>query len=790
MLGLVLIGCGSAEPSVLVEPDLDKLTPGLATILAEEEVTSLSLIVQSNGDLEGAIALFEDLGGEVRSELKIIGGFSGSISSDQIASLSAQPVIKYISLDEKVSVSEVEPEILNQAGLTELAYTAKFHHGSTSNEHNSFNGSPIQLNDVEYANGVATRGKVTFELTFAESYNHFSAAVGLNRAEHNLACDGEVEFKIKINNHEVYKSPRMSDFESVGHIEILQNMDPGDEFKIEIKTHHEDKHNPCVYAALGNPTFSDMYRPFGSNLLTNGGFESDMAGWDIDKKSTDLVYSTNDLAQVYEGAAAMVLVGDKDHAKVEQKIDIEEGITYIVSGEALRLGQYAADTAGYPTKLKIEIKGKHKSKHDIFFESFAEFESFTYLFIGPEKAKEIELKFEIPKKSEGVQLAVDNVSVTAVEPGDWPEEMNTHLEAIGADQVHNQGVTGKDITVAVVDSGVNDAVLGKTLLKDVSTVGISGAQENGDFEDRHGHGTLMAGIIGNAIQGGVAPDANIISVQVLDGDGKGTVTDLLEGLNYVYSKKNEIDVVNLSIQGNVDGAYWANPINAAVQALWDAGIVVVVSAGNVGPDPITITTPGNDPYVITVGAFTDNYTPEDGDDDYIPPFSSSGPTEVGFVKPDVIAPGAHVNVLLHKRSNYRNRFGELHMGNQAFRTSGTSSAAAVTSGLVALMLAENDKLTPNEVKYRLMMTAQPLVDENNKLAVPIFRQGTGKVSAYAAVFNSGSIFDGEANLGMISGQPYVGPVKYDELRGGFYLVDADRNSLPEGEDMFWSGGNY
>jgi serine protease AprX len=135
-----------------------------------------------------------------------------------------------------------------------------------------------------------------------------------------------------------------------------------------------------------------------------------------------------------------------------------------------------------------------------------------------------------------------------------------------------------------------------------------------------------------------------IDVRALDAEGKGTYTDIIEGLDWILANKDRynIRVVNLSLIGGISSPYWADPINQAVEALWDAGIVVVAAAGNDGPDPMTIAAPGNDPFVITVGAFTDNFTPDDPSDDYLTPFSGAGPTEVGFVKPDVVGPGAHM----------------------------------------------------------------------------------------------------------------------------------------------------
>src|SRR5690606_31633931 len=131
----------------------------------------------------------------------------------------------------------------------------------------------------------------------------------------------------------------------------------------------------------------------------------------------------------------------------------------------------------------------------------------------------------------------------------------------------------------------------------------------------------------------IAPKIKFVDVRVLGADGSGTYTDVIEGLNWVLANKARynIRVVNLSLVSAPQGPYWADPINQAVEALWQAGIVVVAAASNEGPDPMSISVPGNDPFVITVGAFTDNYTPYDETDDYITPFSGAGPTETGFV---------------------------------------------------------------------------------------------------------------------------------------------------------------
>ncbi|MBE2224935.1 MAG: S8 family serine peptidase, partial [Anaerolineae bacterium] len=220
-------------------------------------------------------------------------------------------------------------------------------------------------------------------------------------------------------------------------------------------------------------------------------------------------------------------------------------------------------------------------------------------------------------------------------------------EVMGVDEAWDARVNGKGVGVALVDSGINRLPGFRR-----NIVATYDALDNGPrLRDVYGHGTMMASLVANSTRDnngyiGIAPKVDLIDVRVLDGEGKGNYTDIIEGLNWVLENKDKynIRVVNLSVVGAVDSPYWADPLNMAVEALWDAGIVVLAASGNGGSAPLTVSVPGNDPYVITVGAFTDNYTPKDSSDDYITPFSGAGPTEVGFVKPDVVAPGAHMLV--------------------------------------------------------------------------------------------------------------------------------------------------
>jgi subtilisin family serine protease len=149
---------------------------------------------------------------------------------------------------------------------------------------------------------------------------------------------------------------------------------------------------------------------------------------------------------------------------------------------------------------------------------------------------------------------------------------------------------------------------------------------------------------------------------------------------------------------------------------------------------MTIGVPGNNPYVITVGAMTDLYTPEDATDDRLASFSAAGPTVEGFVKPEVVAPGGHMLGLMPMGTTLTLEHPEFHDANTYFTMSGTSQAAAVVTGVVALMLEREPFLSPDEVKCKLMSAARPAVDQNGSLAYSVFQQGAGMVNAYDATY--------------------------------------------------------
>jgi serine protease AprX len=353
-------------------------------------------------------------------------------------------------------------------------------------------------------------------------------------------------------------------------------------------------------------------------------------------------------------------------------------------------------------------------------------------------------------------------------------------------------LTGRGVTVAVLDTGVrswmelrNDTAGGMRLLAQYDAITGQEISSNSNSDDS-GHGTHVAAIAvssDTSTHPGIAPDAGLVAVRAFGADGEGSYADVIRGLGWVVASKDRlgIRVVNLSFSGPPRSHYWEDPVNRAVMRAWHAGIVVVASAGNTGPDPMTIGVPGNVPYVITVGAMTDSYTPADPRDDRLATFSAAGPTAERFVKPEVVAPGGHMTALMHSSASIARAHREFHSGGRYFTMSGTSQSAAVVTGIVALMLEQTPALTPDDVKCRLMAGAHPAVNSDGTLAYSAFQQGAGLVNAHDAVFNTAF---GCANPGMdiqkdLDGtEHYAGPARKTE--DGAYYIEGIDGSL-------WSG---
>ncbi len=236
--------------------------------------------------------------------------------------------------------------------------------------------------------------------------------------------------------------------------------------------------------------------------------------------------------------------------------------------------------------------------------------------------------------------------------------------------------------------------------------------------------------------------------------------------------------------------YWDDPLNQAVMAAWQAGIVVVASAGNRGPDPMTIGVPGNVPYVITVGAMSNNYSVTDGSDDFLTSFSSTGPTAEGFVKPDLVAPGGHIWSIMPSSTLLAQMYPSFQRDGEYFTMSGTSQSTAIVTGVVALMLSADSELTPDEVKSRLIDSARPAVDAGDLAAYGVLQQGAGMVNAYDAVYSNATAFANsglDIDLELQDLEHYGGPVN-QYADGTFYIMeDAGSDGCVWDGSYSWTG---
>jgi serine protease AprX len=300
----------------------------------------------------------------------------------------------------------------------------------------------------------------------------------------------------------------------------------------------------------------------------------------------------------------------------------------------------------------------------------------------------------------------------------------------GAQAWWNAGYTGKGVDVALIDSGVapveglnapGKVVNGPDLSLESQTPSLR-------YLDTYGHGTFMAGLIaGNddpsatpyagapaSVYRGMAPDARIISLKVATADGGADVSQVIAAIDWVVQHAHDpglnIRVINLSYGTNSTQSYRIDPLATAAEQAWKHGIVVVTAAGNTGfqrgANAPGIADPGYDPYVIAVGGSDSMGTPSTRDDQ-VASYSASAST--GWARsPDFLAPSAHLQGLRDPRSWLDTNHPEGRLDDRYFRGSGTSQAAAITSGAVALILQRYPSLTPDAVKKFLVSSADPL----------------------------------------------------------------------------------
>jgi serine protease AprX len=344
-----------------------------------------------------------------------------------------------------------------------------------------------------------------------------------------------------------------------------------------------------------------------------------------------------------------------------------------------------------------------------------------------------------------------------------------YTDVTRASKAWSQGVTGAGMTVALIDTGVNTS--GDLAGQVVHAEDFTPEQNN---LDSYGHGTFVAGLIdgtgaasGGAIKG-IAPGAKIVSLKIAGADGTTDVLEVLAALEWIVDYKDVygIRIVNLSLGFNASQPYLVDPLDFAVERVWNDGVVVVAAAGNGNNVPGSITSPGNDPRVITVGSSNDKTTVALSDDK-LATFSSVGPTTDGFTKPEILAPGRSVVSSRSPGSTIDTTYPDSEVADVYAKGSGTSFSSAIASGVAALVLQRTPLLSPDQVKRRMVTTTRAI----GGITAPAW--WPGEVDAFGATMSLDLL---PANIGVA---PANGGGSLQALRGAFCLRYTDGTCMTD-----------
>jgi serine protease AprX len=364
---------------------------------------------------------------------------------------------------------------------------------------------------------------------------------------------------------------------------------------------------------------------------------------------------------------------------------------------------------------------------------------------------------------------------------------------VNADDLWNAGYSGKGIGVALIDSGVAPVPDIAANLVNGPDLSLDATGAATDGIDAFGHGTHMAGIIAgkDAAAGtdpkrypglqptvflGVAPDARLINLKVAAYDGSVDVSQVIAAIDWVVEHRNDsgmnIRVLNLSFGTDSVQDPALDPLAYAAEVAWRSGIVVVVSAGNNGFDHPELNDPATDPFVIAAGA-QDQFGTIGTSDDVIADFSSRGSTAR---RPDLMAPGRSIVSLRDPGSFIDTMYPSAVVGTEQVKGSGTSQAAAVLSGSIALLLQRFPTLTPDQVKAALAATGHPL---KTSAGVQL-DAGMKTYDLNAATSKVNDVLSGKipSRQTFASG---TGAGSLDGARGGYHLADPVTGDLLSGE---------
>jgi serine protease AprX len=343
---------------------------------------------------------------------------------------------------------------------------------------------------------------------------------------------------------------------------------------------------------------------------------------------------------------------------------------------------------------------------------------------------------------------------------------NTGIDKLwNAPLAPNSTKTQSDLTaptIAVVDSGVDTSKVADFGGRVIQQVNLTTLPNNSPGDGR-GHGTFVAGIAAGQAPGyaGASPKSNIVSLDVMDDTGTARTSDVIAAAQWILANKDKynIKVANFSLHASNSSSFTHDPLDKAVEKLWFSGVTVVAAAGNYGvaggPSGV-LYAPGNDPFVITVGAADMDGNPNPKDDT-APFWSAWGYTNDGFRKPEVSADGRYMVGPIPMTSTLASQKASNIVSPGYIQLSGTSFAAPIVSGIAAQIVARNPTWGPDQVKGALMATARPTPS-----AVP-GSLGLGEVNAVRSVTASNAPNPNKAL------EQFLAP---DPAGGGLPIFDA------------------
>jgi serine protease AprX len=321
-------------------------------------------------------------------------------------------------------------------------------------------------------------------------------------------------------------------------------------------------------------------------------------------------------------------------------------------------------------------------------------------------------------------------------------------------------------TIAIVDSGVQQrADFGNRL---VAQVNLCSLCTSGNGDDQEGHGTMVAGVAAGAGKyAGGAQNAKLVSIRTANANGESRMSDVIAAADWIKQNAAQyrIRVANFSLAGSSETSFRVDPLDKAVEALWFKGIVVVAAAGNHGSasGPVSESfAPGNDPFVITVGAL-DQHMTSDPSDDTVPSWSAYGMTMDGFHKPDVSAPGRYMVAPVPSSALIPATVPDRVLEPGYMWMSGTSFSTPVVSAAAAQILARHPSFTADQVKGALMLSANYLPSDSMRAG------GVGEIDAGVASTLDDPPNPNEGLNMFVSNNPVTGARMFDAASWNAYV---------------------